>query len=79
LPNLITVLRSGGADLAPLLTRGRIFPGRLSALDEWVPPWRAQPDPEDADAVQHATAGQGIGFLATYPAACDALASLLGC
>ena len=45
LPTLITTLRSGGAELAPLLIReaGRIFPGRLAALDAWVPPWRAQP------------------------------------
>jgi hypothetical protein len=48
LPTLIAALRSGGAELAPLLTReaGRIFPGRLSALDEWVPPWRVQLEPE---------------------------------
>ncbi|WP_244302620.1 DUF5682 family protein [Streptomyces viridosporus] len=39
LPLLITTLRSGAADLAPLLIReaGRIFPGRLEALDAWVP------------------------------------------
>ena len=47
LPALIATLRSGGAELAPLLIReaGRIFPGRLAALDAWVPPWRAQPEP----------------------------------
>ncbi|CAM5469047.1 hypothetical protein SALBM217S_10428 [Streptomyces griseoloalbus] len=35
LPLLITTLRKGAADLAPLLIReaGRIFPGRLPALD----------------------------------------------
>ena len=39
LPTLITTLRAGGAELAPLLIReaGRIFPGRLAALDGWVP------------------------------------------
>ena len=48
LPMLISALRSRGAELAPLLIReaGRIFPGRLSALDKWVPPWRVQVEPE---------------------------------
>jgi hypothetical protein len=85
LPILITTLRSGGADLAPLLIReaGRTFPGRLAALDEWVPPWRAQPEPEGADAVparaaRDPGAGQGIALLAAHPATCDAMATLLG-
>ncbi|NUS15299.1 MAG: hypothetical protein HOY69_28535, partial [Streptomyces sp.] len=47
LPTLIGTLRSGGAELAPLLIReaGRIFPGRLAALDAWVPPWLAEAAP----------------------------------
>ncbi|MET9295692.1 hypothetical protein, partial [Streptomyces sp. NPDC003077] len=47
LPTLITTLRSDGADLAPLLIReaGRIFPGRLAALDAWIPPWRGAGPP----------------------------------
>ncbi len=47
LPTLIGTLRSA-SELAPLLIReaGRIFPGRLADLDAWVPPWRAQPEPE---------------------------------
>ncbi|MFJ4575405.1 hypothetical protein ACIP4W_29120 [Streptomyces sp. NPDC088846] len=81
LPTLITTLRSGGAELAPLLIResGRIFPGRLSALDEWVAPWRAQPEPETAHPVRRADGSRGCTLLAAHPAACDALAGLLGC
>ncbi|WP_030263868.1 DUF5682 family protein [Streptomyces sp. NRRL B-24484] len=79
LPALITGLRAGGAELAPLLIReaGRIFPGRLAALDAWVPPWRApQPDPA---ALRPAGGGGGAALLAAHPASCDALAALLGC
>jgi hypothetical protein len=86
LPTLITTLRAGAAELAPLLIReaGRIFPGRLAALDEWIPPWRAQPEPETRAGRQtrperEAPAGQGIALLDAYPATCDAVASLLGC
>ncbi|MFF5608184.1 hypothetical protein ACFY65_17690 [Streptomyces cellulosae] len=87
LPLLITTLRKGAADLAPLLIReaGRIFPGRLPALDAWVPPWR-QPQLEDPFAASRArrtaTAAQaprGAALLAAHPAACDAVAGLLGC
>lgn len=79
LPTLITTLRSGGAELAPLLVReaGRIFPGRLAALDEWVPPWRAQP--EAVHAARRADGSRGCALLAAHPVACDAVASLLGC
>ncbi|MCX4578758.1 DUF5682 family protein [Streptomyces sp. NBC_01571] len=82
LPTLITTLRSGGAELAPLLIReaGRIFPGRLAALDEWVPPWRAQPEPVAARTVPRAAGGgDGYALLAAHPATCDAVAALLGC
>lgn len=79
LPTLITTLRSGGTELAPLLIReaGRIFPGRLAALDEWVPPWRAEPTP--AQPERRADGGRGIALLAAHPATCDAVAQLLGC
>ena len=79
LPTLITTLRSGGAELAPLLIReaGRIFPGKLPALDAWVPPWRDQPVPAAPRAA--GAAARGMPLLATYPAACDAVATLLGC
>ncbi|WP_031513945.1 DUF5682 family protein [Streptomyces sp. NRRL F-5123] len=80
LPTLIGTLRSGGAELAPLLIReaGRVFPGRLAALDTWVPPWAVEPaallPPSAAPA-----AARGAALLAAHPAACDALAELLGC
>jgi hypothetical protein len=78
LPTLIGTLRAGGAELAPLLIReaGRIFPARLADLDTWVPPWLADDAPA---AVPLPAAGGGAALLAEYPAACDALAELLGC
>lgn len=78
LPTLITTLRSRGAELVPLLIReaGRVFPSRLAALDEWVPPWQAQPEPVRAP---RKAGGSGVALLAAYPATCDAVASLLGC
>ncbi|MEE1752840.1 hypothetical protein [Streptomyces sp. SP18CS02] len=79
LPTLITTLRSGGAELAPLLIReaGRIFPGRLAALDEWVPPWRARP--QAARPIRRGGGNGGAALLSAHPATCDALAGLLGC
>ncbi|MFD4550586.1 hypothetical protein [Streptomyces sp. NPDC058466] len=79
LPTLITTLRSGGAELAPLLIReaGRVFPGRLAALDEWVPPWRTQP--QAVGPARPTDSGGGCALLAAHPATCDALADLLGC
>ncbi|MGW0699675.1 hypothetical protein ACWD0A_10150 [Streptomyces sp. NPDC002867] len=83
LPLLITTLRSDAAELAPLLVReaGRIFPGRLAALDAWVPPWRAQqPAPLSARRTQSGEHGpQGAALLTAHPATCDAVADLLGC
>ncbi|MFK4018247.1 DUF5682 family protein [Streptomyces albogriseolus] len=88
LPLLITTLRKGAADLASLLIReaGRVFPGRLPALDTWVPPWRMPQleDPFAASRSRHtATAAipapRGATLLAAHPAACDAVAELLGC
>lgn len=78
LPTLITTLRSRGAELVPLLVReaGRIFPGRLTALDEWVPPWKGRPEPL---AAARKARGGGLALLAAHPAACDAVAGLLGC
>ncbi|WP_051826636.1 hypothetical protein [Kitasatospora aureofaciens] len=79
LPTLIATLRTGGADLAPLLIReaGRIFPGRLSALDAWLPPWRAEAAPPSRPTER--TTRSGVALLAAHPASCDALADLLGC
>ncbi|MFF2729127.1 hypothetical protein ACFVS9_14650 [Streptomyces sp. NPDC058008] len=80
LPTLITTLRAEGSDLAPLLIReaGRVFPGRLAALDAWVPPWQAA---EQAPAAPKAGGG-GSGraaLLGAYPETCDSVAELLGC
>ncbi|RCG22880.1 hypothetical protein DTL70_14225 [Streptomyces diacarni] len=81
LPSLITTLRAGGAELAPLLIReaGRTFPGRLDALDAWTPPWRAQPAAEDVRPTRGAAGGRPAHLLAAHPATCDAMADLLGC
>lgn len=78
LPTLISTLRARGAQLVPVLVRaaGRLFPARLSALDEWVPPWLTQHDPAP---VRASTAGTGSALLAAHPATCDAAAHLLGC
>ncbi|MEV0007055.1 hypothetical protein [Streptomyces sp. NPDC047973] len=81
LPTLITTLRAEGGDLTPLLVReaGRIFPGRLAALDSWVPPWQAVSQPP----VTPVPAGGGTAgrseLLAAHPETCDSLAELLGC
>ncbi|MFI6862904.1 hypothetical protein ACIBKZ_23930 [Streptomyces sp. NPDC050421] len=78
LPTLVTALRAGGADLAPLLIReaGRTFPGRLDALDTWIPPWRVRPE---APSSGRPDAGRGCTLLADHPGTCDAVAVLLGC
>ncbi|MFB7084736.1 hypothetical protein [Streptomyces sp. NPDC056296] len=82
LPLLITTLRSGAGELAPLLIReaGRIFPGRLAALDAWVPPWRTPPVPAVARRAAAEEPGRrGAALLPAHPATCDAVAELLGC
>ncbi|MEU8572823.1 hypothetical protein [Streptomyces asoensis] len=81
LPTLITTLRAGGAELAPLLIReaGRVFPARLAELDAWVPPWRLPQGPPALPAGQAVVATGGVPLLARHPGACDALARLLGC
>lgn len=80
LPTLITTLRSGGSELAPLLIReaGRTFPGRLAALDVWVPPWRSRPDLEATLSTHSMEGAHGCTILAAHPATCDAVAGLLG-
>ncbi|MDX3235245.1 DUF5682 family protein [Streptomyces sp. ME03-5709C] len=79
LPTLVTSLRAGGAELAPLLIReaGRIFPGRLAALDAWIPPWRAAPAPQALPLARQSP--RGAALLTAHPAPTDALARLLGC
>ncbi|MEU9339172.1 hypothetical protein AB0D49_39540 [Streptomyces sp. NPDC048290] len=79
LPTLITTLRADGAEFAPLLIKeaGRVFPGRLTALDSWVPPWRT--DRTRTRARRPAATPTGAALLPAHPATCDALAALLGC
>ncbi|MGW1777793.1 hypothetical protein ACWCQQ_01465 [Streptomyces sp. NPDC002143] len=81
LPTLITGLRAGGSELAPLLIReaGRVFPARLAELDGWVPPWRLPQEPPRLRLESAASTGTGLALLAAHPATCDALADLLGC
>ncbi|MFE9168983.1 hypothetical protein ACFYNZ_05550 [Streptomyces kebangsaanensis] len=82
LPLLITTLRSGAAELVPLLVReaGRIFPGRPAALDAWIPPWRTPPAPPAGRRTRSGGHGrQGAALLPAHPATCDAVAELLGC
>ncbi|WP_042433726.1 DUF5682 family protein [Streptacidiphilus anmyonensis] len=81
LPTLITALRADNADLAPLLVReaGRIFPGRLAELDQWVPPWREPAPTAPPTSRARTDAPAGVALLAAHPAACDAAARLLGC
>ncbi|MFJ1807137.1 MULTISPECIES: hypothetical protein [unclassified Streptomyces] len=81
LPTLITTLRAGGAESAPLLIReaGRVFPARLTELDTWVPPWLLPQEPPRVPAESAALTGGGLPLLAAHPETCDALAELLGC
>jgi hypothetical protein len=63
----------------PVLIReaGRTFPGHLSAVDEWVPPWsRTAAVPVTAPTV---SGGPAVDLLVAHPATCDAVADLLGC
>jgi hypothetical protein len=73
LPALIGTLRSA-SELAPLLIReaGRIFPGRLLALDPWIPPWRAQPE-----AVSSAPGPADTALVGRYRDTAVALEALL--
>ncbi|CAM5600230.1 putative protein OS=Streptomyces aurantiogriseus OX=66870 GN=GCM10010251_28410 PE=4 SV=1 [Streptomyces aurantiogriseus] len=81
LPTLITTLRAGGSELAPLLIReaGRVFPARLPELDAWIPPWHLTQEPPAVHPERSPGAAAGVALLATHPATCDALADLLGC
>ncbi|MEO3749892.1 hypothetical protein [Streptomyces sp. B6B3] len=84
LPGLIGTLRAEARDLVPVLVReaGRTFPGALPALDAWLPPWSAAP----AEPAGGPARGPAVGaarspaadLLAGHPAACDAVAALLG-
>lgn len=54
-----------------------MFPGRLAALDAWIPPWKAEPAPPVLAPRKQAVRGATI--LSAHPATTDALARLLGC
>ncbi|MFI9504666.1 DUF5682 family protein [Nocardia sp. NPDC052566] len=79
LPKLITTLRDQAGDLIPGLVReaGRTFPGTLPAVDAFVPPWSAE-IATPAPPLSSVPRGPATDLLATHPAACDALATLLG-
>ncbi|MEV1173366.1 DUF5682 family protein [Nonomuraea sp. NPDC049784] len=79
LPKLITALRDQAGELVPVLVReaGRTFPGTLGAVDTWVPPWSARP--VAAEAAAPVASGPVAELLMGHPAACDAVAGLLGC
>ncbi|MGW6501084.1 DUF5682 family protein [Nonomuraea angiospora] len=80
LPKLITTLRDQAGELMPMLVReaGRTFPGTLAAVDGWVPPWTARPAAVPAGSGPVAS-GPVAELLLGHPAACDAVAGLLGC
>ncbi|WP_188190038.1 DUF5682 family protein [Nonomuraea sp. SYSU D8015] len=80
LPRLITTLRDQAGELMPALVReaGRTFPGSLAAVDAWTPPWTARPASPKAAPVAVAS-GPVAELLLGHPAACDAVAGLLGC
>jgi Family of unknown function (DUF5682) len=79
LPRLITTLRNQAAELVPVLVReaGRVFPASLPALDAWAPPWSARPSAAGASTVPASTRAV-VDLVAAHPAACDAVAGLLG-
>lgn len=81
LPKLITTLRDQAHELVPVLVReaGRTFPAALSSVDTWVPPWSARETPKAVAGPVPAVAGPVADLLAGHPAACDAVAVLLGC
>ncbi len=84
LPTLITTLKEQAAELVPVLVReaGRTFPGTLSAVDGWTPPWSASSASATAAPTRSPRAGVNTavaGLLAAHPATTDAVAALLGC
>ncbi|MBB2942511.1 hypothetical protein FB565_002224 [Actinoplanes lutulentus] len=80
LPTLITTLKSQAAELVPVLTKeaGRTFPGSLSAIDEWTPPWLSRPA-ATRSPVEVPSGGPAFTLLAAHPVTSDAVAALLGC
>ncbi|MBE1530587.1 DUF5682 family protein [Actinomadura algeriensis] len=81
LPKLIRALKDHAREMVPVLVNeaARTFPGSLPALDAWTPPWSGSADPAAAGAAAPSAApGPVSDLLAGHPAACDAVASLLG-
>ncbi|GGV00987.1 hypothetical protein GCM10010182_18020 [Actinomadura cremea] len=80
LPKLIRALKENAREMVPVLVReaSRTFPGSLPALDAWTPPWSAPAGPAAAVAAPAAASGPVTDLLAGRPAACDAVAVLLG-
>ncbi|TDC55840.1 hypothetical protein E1281_10310 [Actinomadura sp. KC345] len=78
LPQLITTLREHARELVPVLVReaARTFPATLDAVDSWVPPWERSAPP--AAHAAPAAPGPVSTLLVGNPAACDAVATLLG-
>ena len=79
LPQLITTLREHARELVPVLVReaARTFPATLDGVDSWVPPWE-RPARRAGDTAAPAASGPVSALLAVNPAACDAVATLLG-
>ncbi|MEU7585380.1 hypothetical protein AB0A95_03670 [Micromonospora sp. NPDC049230] len=80
LPTLITTMRDQGPELVPMLVReaGRTFPGALTELDAWIPPWLTPPPPT-REAVTTAAPQRQVGLLlVAHPETVDAVAGLLG-
>ncbi|MFI0357388.1 DUF5682 family protein [Actinomadura sp. 9N407] len=80
LPKLITTLKDHAEEMVPVLIReaGRTFPATLVGLDSWTPPWSAQAAPAGPPSGSVPDGGPAAELLAAHPAACDALAGLLG-
>jgi hypothetical protein len=81
LPRLITTLREHAGELVPVLVReaGRTFPGSLSGVDTWVPPWSGRPAPAvPPGSAPTVPSGPVADLLAAHPASGDAVAGLLG-
>ncbi|TDC88266.1 hypothetical protein E1285_18615 [Actinomadura sp. 7K507] len=80
LPQLITTLRKHARELVPVLVReaARTFPATLDGVDSWVPPWERSAPPAAHAASAPAGSGPVPALMAGNPAACDAVATLLG-
>jgi hypothetical protein len=79
LPTLITTFKQQAGDQVPVLIReaGRTFPGHLSAVDSWTPPWSTSAALPTATPM--VSGGPAVDLLVAHPETCDALADLLGC